>query len=221
MAKISDLTELSQLSGTELIPIVTEEQRKKVNKVITTSILVEGLKELGSVATIEIVNNYINNAIEDKVTLVDLANALSVKSDTTHNHDTLYSNVHHTHNYVELRGLPTLPTFTDAEFEECRNLISKMNLDITTVEVSVEEILEQLEAILKTITAVEENLLIELDRGLDNLNNKLDNYALKSELPTNAETVNGFTVWAGTQSEYDKIESKSNTTIYFIIRSDL
>ena len=44
-----------------------------------------------------------------------------------------------------------------------------------------------------------------------------------SDIPTslpanggNANTVGGYTIWTGTQSEYDAISSKSSTTIYFI-----
>ena len=51
----------------------------------------------------------------------------------------------------------------------------------------------------------------------------ISNLALKSEIPTtlpanggNANTVSGYTIWVGTQSEYDAIGSKSSTTIYFI-----
>ena len=47
--------------------------------------------------------------------------------------------------------------------------------------------------------------------------------ATTSDIPTtlpanggNANTVGGYTIWVGTQSEYDAISSKSSTTIYFI-----
>jgi hypothetical protein len=48
-------------------------------------------------------------------------------------------------------------------------------------------------------------------------------YATTSQIPTslpanggNANTVGGYTIWVGTQSEYDAISSKSSTTIYMI-----
>ena len=62
-----------------------------------------------------------------------------------------------------------------------------------------------------------------------NLGNKSDTnhthsqYITSSSIPTslpanggNANTVGGYTIWVGTQAEYDAISSKSSTTIYFI-----
>ena len=62
-----------------------------------------------------------------------------------------------------------------------------------------------------------------------NLGNKSDTnhthsqYITSSSIPTslpanggNANTVGGYTIWVGTQAEYDAIGSKSSTTIYFI-----
>ena len=49
------------------------------------------------------------------------------------------------------------------------------------------------------------------------------NYITSSSIPTslpanggNADTVSGYTIWIGTQAEYDAISSKNSTTIYFI-----
>lgn len=49
------------------------------------------------------------------------------------------------------------------------------------------------------------------------------NYVTSSNIPTslpanggNADTVSGYTIWVGTQTEYDAISSKNSTTIYFI-----
>ena len=49
------------------------------------------------------------------------------------------------------------------------------------------------------------------------------NYATTSQIPTslpanggNADTVGGFTIWTGTQAQYDAITTKSSTTLYFI-----
>ena len=48
-------------------------------------------------------------------------------------------------------------------------------------------------------------------------------YATTSQIPTslpanggNADTVDGFNIWSGTQAQYDAIETKSDTTIYLI-----
>ena len=43
------------------------------------------------------------------------------------------------------------------------------------------------------------------------LNSRLQTYT-----PTNANSVDGYSVWVGTQTEYNSISNKSNTTIYFI-----
>lgn len=50
-----------------------------------------------------------------------------------------------------------------------------------------------------------------------------DKYMTKTEIPTslpanggNSATVGGFSIWSGTQSQYDALSSKSNTTIYLI-----
>ena len=49
------------------------------------------------------------------------------------------------------------------------------------------------------------------------------NYATASQIPTslpanggNADTIGGFSIWSGTQAQYDAIEIKSDTTLYFI-----
>ena len=48
-------------------------------------------------------------------------------------------------------------------------------------------------------------------------------YATTSQIPTslpanggNADTVNGFSIWSGTQAQYDALGTKSDTTIYLI-----
>ena len=48
-------------------------------------------------------------------------------------------------------------------------------------------------------------------------------YATTSQIPTtlpanggNANTINGYSIWVGTQGEYDALEVKSDTVIYFI-----
>ena len=39
---------------------------------------------------------------------------------------------------------------------------------------------------------------------------------LVSTFDGDADTVGGYTIWTGTQAQYDAIETKSNTTLYFI-----
>ena len=61
------------------------------------------------------------------------------------------------------------------------------------------------------------------DSGYLTQHQDLSRYALKTEIPTslpanggNSATVGGFSIWTGTQSQYDALSSKSNTTIYLI-----
>ena len=54
-----------------------------------------------------------------------------------------------------------------------------------------------------------EEFYIEMDKLND----------IPTSLPANggnSATVGGFTIWTGTQTEYDSIGTKSNTTLYFI-----
>lgn len=49
--------------------------------------------------------------------------------------------------------------------------------------------------------------------------NKADKSSIPTSLPANggnSNTVGGFSIWVGTQSEYDAISTKSSTTLYFI-----
>ena len=49
--------------------------------------------------------------------------------------------------------------------------------------------------------------------------NKADKSSIPTSLPANggnSNTVGGFSIWVGTQSEYDAITTKSSTTLYFI-----
>lgn len=46
--------------------------------------------------------------------------------------------------------------------------------------------------------------------------NHTHNYAGSSSAGGTANSVNGYTLWVGTQAQYDAITSKSNTTIYYI-----
>ena len=48
------------------------------------------------------------------------------------------------------------------------------------------------------------------------LHNHTHNYAGSSSAGGTASSVNGLTLWTGTQAQYDAISSKSSTTLYFI-----
>lgn len=53
----------------------------------------------------------------------------------------------------------------------------------------------------------------------NDLSNKPTIPTIPSSLPANggnADTVGGYTIWVGTQSQYNAITSKSSTTIYLI-----
>ena len=67
-----------------------------------------------------------------------------------------------------------------------------------------------------SVINVEENVL---NRISTIETNKADKSSIPTSLPANggnANTVGGFSVWVGTQTEYDAITTKSSTTLYFI-----
>ena len=63
-----------------------------------------------------------------------------------------------------------------------------------------------------------ETSIIDLNNNFEstNVEGALRELAEKVKNGGNADTVSGYTIWTGTQSEYDAISSKNSTTIYFI-----
>lgn len=54
------------------------------------------------------------------------------------------------------------------------------------------------------------------------INTSINSIKVPTSLPANggnSETVSGYSIWSGTQTEYDSLDSKEQTTIYLIKES--
>ena len=85
-------------------------------------------------------------------------------------------------------------------------VLSRVNsLESNKADVSIVSALEASKADVSRVSALETN--------------KADKSSIPTSLPANggnSNTVGGFSIWVGTQSEYDAITTKSSTTLYFI-----
>ena len=100
--------------------------------------------------------------------------------------------------YNDLTNKPTIPTKTSQLTNDSNYLTSVPSEYITESELS----------------------------GKGYLTSIPNTYALKTDIPTiptslpanggNANTVSGYSIWIGTQTQYDAISTKSSTTIYMI-----
>ena len=85
-------------------------------------------------------------------------------------------------------------------------VLSRVNsLESNKADVSIVSALEVSKADVSRVSALETN--------------KADKSSIPTSLPANggnSNTVGGFSIWVGTQSEYDAITTKSSTTLYFI-----
>lgn len=85
-------------------------------------------------------------------------------------------------------------------------VLSRVNsLESNKADVSTVSALEASKADVSRVSALETN--------------KADKSSIPTSLPANggnSDTVGGFSIWVGTQSEYDSISTKSSTTLYFI-----
>ena len=73
--------------------------------------------------------------------------------------------------------------------------------------------------VLSRVDSLETNKSEVLSRVSALETNKADKSSIPTSLPANggnSNTVGGFSIWVGTQSEYDAITTKSSTTLYFI-----
>ena len=152
MAKISELTAATSLSGEELLPIVVNTiTNKKDNKSITIDTLKRELIALG-ILDEEIIRNIIFLAIEgDYIKTQDFNLAMVTKSDVNHDHNGVYSEKTHTHNYVDLKGLPTLPSFTDEQLGEFCNRVEDMDMQVTSMNLAIDGLISDVQNIIVTL----------------------------------------------------------------------
>lgn len=131
MAKISELTLVTSLTGKEILPIVINNiSNRKENKSITIDTLKQELITLG-ILDEDIIREIIFLAIEGNyVQMQDFNIAMSLKSDTTHNHDGVYSEKIHTHNYVDLKGLPNVANISPQDYVDLLNHIDQIDNEV-------------------------------------------------------------------------------------------
>jgi hypothetical protein len=131
MAKISELTLVTSLTGKEILPIVINNiSNRKENKSITIDTLKQELITLG-ILDEDIIREIIFLAIEGNyVQMQDFNIAMSLKSDTTHNHDGVYSEKAHTHNYVDLKGLPNVANISPQDYADLLNHIDQIDAEV-------------------------------------------------------------------------------------------
>ena len=148
MAKISELTQVLETTGTELVPVVTtNENGTKENKVITTEKLAEGVKNSQDLVNRTELEQAISDSQVQSVTEERLQDALTAKSNIDHNHDSVYSNKLHTHSYADLTGKPDLPNISQQDIEDINNQILDLDARVTSNDTSIESIINMLDSI--------------------------------------------------------------------------
>lgn len=145
MAKISELTLVTSLTGKEILPIVINNiSNRKENKSITIDTLKQELITLG-ILDEDIIREIIFLAIEGNyVQMQDFNIAMSLKSDTTHNHDGVYSEKVHTHNYVDLKGLPNVANISPQDYADLLNHVDQIDNEVYTCITNTGMIMEAL-----------------------------------------------------------------------------
>jgi hypothetical protein len=145
MAKISELSQATGLSGSELLPVVViNNNETKENKAITASSLALAIKTLEELASTQFVEETINEILEinNYATLADLIVELSKKADSIHKHPE-YSEVGHMHNFNDLTNVPDLLEYARAEdfnklASQLANTIAETQTNSANIEVIVE-----------------------------------------------------------------------------------
>lgn len=227
MAKISELTLVTSLTGKEILPIVINNiSNKKENKSITIDTLKQELITLG-ILDEDIIREIIFLAIEGNyVQMQDFNIAMSLKSDTTHNHDGVYSEKTHTHNYVDLKGLPTLPTFTDEQLSQFCNRVEDVEAQITNTTITLDDlcdIVQNMEESLSTSTSTQKISITQYSHLVNNGNwQQAFDEAIKDlgkgtlQIPKGTYVVNTIKIKGGIVLEGDGMDStiiRSNNTI--------
>ena len=180
----------------------------------------------------------VTNEISDLDAKIDLLeyntrNELETKANNNHNHDKAYAPYSHTHSYDSLTNVPVLPNFDSfATKEELLEFKNKTETDLSTKSDTTHTHDDEYATInhVHSYNDLTDKPVIPSMDGLatqDYVNSELSTnlyfYALKTDVPTslpanggNANTINGYSIWVGTQEEYNALEVKSDTVIYFI-----
>ena len=144
MAKISELPQATELTGSELLPVVVDKDGSKQNKTITASSLALAIKTLEELASVQLVEETINEVLtaNNYATLADLVMELSKKADTLHEHSE-YSVVNHTHDFNDLTNAPDMTEYAAAnDFNEMvgklADVIAETQANTFNIEVIIE-----------------------------------------------------------------------------------
>lgn len=145
MAKISDLPRATGLDGEELFPVVfINDDEVRENRAITASSLALAIKTLEELASIEFVEETINEILEinNYATLADLIVELSKKADSIHKHPE-YSEEGHVHDFNDLTNVPDLLEYVKVEdfnklTSQLANTIAETQTNTANIEIIVE-----------------------------------------------------------------------------------
>ena len=150
MAKISELSQATGLSGSELLPVVViNNDETKENKAITASSLALAIKTLEELASIQFVEETVQKLFDERsyVTLADLAVELTKKAEALHEHPQ-YSEANHIHDYQDLLNTPDLGEYALAtDFNNLANQFAEVEANTHANTISIETILAFLETI--------------------------------------------------------------------------
>ena len=155
MAKLSELPQATSLLGTEIIPIVVDSDNGtgKVNKVMDTTVLGLGIVEANNLINREELDTAISKCNQDTN---DLTILLSTKSDSTHNHNELYADKLHTHNYVDIQGTPDLTVYVkNTQFEELSNSVLELESKATVSEIDIATLNEMILTLQETVVTLQ------------------------------------------------------------------
>ena len=150
MAKISELPQATELTGSELLPVVVvNDDETKTNRATTIASLALIIKTLEELASTQFVNETVQTALEARgyATLTELARELSKKAEVLHEH-TQYSEVTHTHDYVNIQNTPDLTGYALSEdFNTIANRLEEVDANSQANSINIETIMSLLDTL--------------------------------------------------------------------------
>ena len=162
MAKISELPQASNVTGGELVPIVTDsdDDSGKTNKVVTVEILADGVMTIKSLVTTQTLDEAIALCKNELVDSAELTAALATKSNTDHTHNELYAEKLHTHNYVDIQGTPDLSTYVqNTQFEELSNSVLETQAQVEVNKIDIVSLNALITSLQEQINSLENEVL--------------------------------------------------------------
>ena len=179
------------------------------NKSVLDNITSDKVTEWNNKSTFSGSYNDLSNKPTIPTVTNDLTNTLKSNYDTAYTHS---QSAHAPSNAQKNSDI----TKTEIEAKLTGNITSHTHSQYLTEHQSLENYALKSEIPTDYITSIPSEYITETE-----LNAK--GYATTSQIPTslpanggNADTVDGFSIWSGTQAQYDAIGTKSDTTIYLI-----